>query len=187
MERAPGSERQQREFYTSVRWPSSAQSARPPGLKASHPIPNVYLDRFFRSPKLMSRWAGRFYGHLPESMGGPQTPSPGGGWGADLVALLANGRCLGGGQGPASSILAMPELLGPPTLRNASLGCFRPPAPACCPSPVDQPWLSPRRPAMLPGGRAGLCSAPVAGVVIPPSGGSSDAPKGEEGQCWNRH
>ena len=117
MERAPGSERQQREFYTPVCWPSSAQSARPPGLKASHPLPNVYLDRFFRSPKLVSQRAGRFYSHLPESMGGPQIRSPGSGWGADLVTLLADGRCLGGGQGsrifhPCSARASRPPYTG---------------------------------------------------------------------------
>ena len=47
----------------------------------------------------MSLRAGLFYSHLPESMGGPQIPGPGSGWGADLITLLADEWCLGGGQG----------------------------------------------------------------------------------------
>lgn len=193
MERAPGSERQQREFYTPVCWPSSAQSTRPPGLKASHPISNVYLDRFFRSPKLVSQRAGRFYSHLPESMGGPQIPSPGSGWGADLATLLADGRCLGGGQGSRIFHPCGAVLLGPPTLGNASLWCFwelaqTPTGPRLLQLHSGPALgLSPSSCCVHWGGGQGLSSVPVAGVVIPPRGGSSDAPKGEEGQCWNRH
>lgn len=174
LERAPGSEWQQRGFTPHL-LASRPRALRPPGLKASRPIPNVYLDRFFR-----------FKAFTATSLSprvGPVTPSPGGGWGRLGSPSWPMGGAWEEGRVLHPSILATPELLGPPTLLNASLGCFRPPA-LCAAS---------CRPARLLGGL--LCSlgagqgcrcSPSQGVGHPSQRVGASFLQGE-GRNGNRH